>query len=179
MSELQAVLQDEAILQKVGLRLTPKEQARQDRINKLRVLKKRFFKASGLPPEELRVVRLHADTPVLRASFPWRTFMTPAVGAMIHWGKALKEFTAGKHGVDESTYNNTTGANPPMAMEVYVRKTKCCSSRVDYNLVLGLNPEVWNDAFEGFSASIKESTTTTKPSQSVAAEEPNDPVVET
>mmetsp|Transcript_29668 Transcript_29668/g.81552 ORF Transcript_29668/g.81552 Transcript_29668/m.81552 type:complete len:390 (-) Transcript_29668:210-1379(-) len=190
---LQSLIQEEKTLQSVGLRLTPEQVEAQQKPS----LKKLIQRAKGalwnnvvccwkknktpkhaLPPEELRLIRLPPDMPVLRGSFPWRTFLTPAIAAQLHWGRALKEWVQqGESANKDHNDNDVNNNNTPIAMEVYVRNWRWGSSRVDYNLVLGDNEGVWEDAHPGFSTSLQQSRAATSTFRKEARNDEEDDIV--
>jgi hypothetical protein len=91
--------------------------------------------------EEIVAVRL-GPGPILTGRVPWRT-LTPAMGPMLHWGKAFCTFTKG--GYKASGNSEKQGA---VALEVYVmdyKKDK--GSYIDYVVLHGDVQNVWNDVF--------------------------------
>jgi len=101
---------------------------------------------SGLTDETIRAVRL-GKGPVLRGSIPWRTMLTPIIGAMLNWKRALKIFDqegyeaphCGDHRKDETCCH--------VALELYLSGEKDRMLRVDYALLLGDNTHVMDDSF--------------------------------
>lgn len=139
---LQQSLQEDKLLSQIGLKLD--ENKKKSLKEKLKAMITQFKKESQGLGEELRVVRLHGKAKILKGSFPWRTFLTPAIAGFIQWTRSLKEYNTGQN-------NQQEAANVrPVAMEVYIRRKKFCTSQVDYNLVLGDTRDIWQDAFPGF-----------------------------
>lgn len=100
---------------------------------------------SGLA-EEIRVVRL-GQGPILRGSIPWRSFLTPMIGAMIQWHRAYQFYEKGGYKASCGR-GDEAGGNGTVAMEVYVPgKGETCMMRIDYVVLFGVTEDIYNDAF--------------------------------
>jgi hypothetical protein len=109
---------------------------------------------SGLT-ETIRAVRLGNDR-VLKATIPWRTFLTPVVGAMLHWSRAFKAYM-------EGGYSSTCGRpdeEGSIALEVYLSGPRDSMEYIDYIVLFGNTKNVWDDCFpvEGTTATNNEAT---------------------
>jgi hypothetical protein len=92
--------------------------------------------------EEIVAVRLGPGC-ILTGRVPWQTPLTPAIGPILHWGKAFCSFT--KEGYKASGNNEKQGA---VALEVHVMDNKRDKGAyIDFVVLHGDVINVWNDVF--------------------------------
>jgi hypothetical protein len=108
----------------------------------IRDLVERVQKESKLD-EPIRAVRLGREA-ILRAPVPWRSSLTPAIGAMLHWSRA---FAAYKSLDLTSDCGRAAIENGSVAVELFVTGKNDSFHRIDYILMVGNTRNIWDDAF--------------------------------
>ena len=69
-------------------------------------------KAQELYPDQdkIQAVRL-GPGPILKATIPWRSFFTPMIAPMLHWGRGMED-------AKQYPTNNGRDGEPQVALEV-------------------------------------------------------------
>lgn len=92
--------------------------------------------------EQIRLVRI-GPGPILKAKIPWRTFLTPMIGPMLHWRRGFRKFADGGY---EATNGRDTNI-AAVACEVYVSGKNDTMEYIDYIVVMGDTKAIWDDSF--------------------------------
>lgn len=96
--------------------------------------------SSAYPIQAVRI----PTGPILKASIPWRTALTPMIAPMLHWKRAFDLYKS--KGL--SSFNHRGGdedEDAAIALEIYVDEKR--NRRIDYVVLTGDTTVTWNDCF--------------------------------